>query len=373
VRPIRVAVDATPLLGARTGIGQYVAHLLRELALDPNVQVRAAAFSLRRRSGLRDLPAGVSVVHRPFPARLLQQAWRRWDRPTAEAVVGRVDIVHGTNFTLPPPRDAAGVVTVHDLAFVRYPDLVSAASLEYRELVPRALARAAVVLTPTRAVAAELVGTYSISPDRIKVTPMGVDDAWFSASAARPPGVPENYVLAVGTREPRKGLDVLLSAYRLLLADRIAVPPLVIAGGTGWGPVLDTAQLTDDQVITLGYVDRPQLRGLVAGASLLAFPSLYEGFGLPPLEAMAAGTPVVASDVPAVHEVVGSHARLVPPRDPAALADALQDVLAHPPSADQRAAARERAASFTWRRCREATIAAYLSALPQRPGHDSIR
>jgi len=164
VSSIRVAVDATPLLGPRTGIGQYVAHLLRELALDPNVQVRAAAFSLRRRSGLRDLPAGVSVVHRPLPARLLQQAWRRWDRPTAESVVGRVDIVHGTNFTLPPPRDAAGVVTVHDLAFVRYPNLISAASLEYRELVPRALARAAVVLTPTRAVAAELVAPTRSRP-----------------------------------------------------------------------------------------------------------------------------------------------------------------------------------------------------------------
>jgi len=361
VRPIRVAVDATPVLGARTGIGQYVAHLLRELALDPTAQVQAAALSLRGRSGLRDLPAGISIVHRPLPARLLHQAWRRWDWPSAESVVGRVDVVHGTNFTLPPPRRAAGVVTVHDLAFIRYPDLVSAASLDYRELVPRALTRAAAVLTPTQAIATELVDTYSISPDRIRVTPMGVDDAWFSATAARPSGLPEQYVLAVGTHEPRKGLDVLLSAYRLLLSDRIDVPPLVIAGGTGWGPALNTAQLTDDQVITLGYLDRPQLRGLVAGASLLAFPSLYEGFGLPPLEAMAAGTPVVASDVPAVHEVVGSLARLVPPRDAAALAHALQDVLAHPPSADQRAAARERASSFSWRRCREATMAAYLS------------
>jgi glycosyltransferase involved in cell wall biosynthesis len=368
VRPIRIAIDATPLLGPRTGIGQYVAHLLRELALDPTADVRAAAFSLRRRSGLRDLPATVSIVHRPLPARLLQRAWRRWDRPTAESVVGRVDIVHGTNFILPPPRDAAGVVTVHDLAFVRYPDLVNSASLEYRELVPRALSRAAAVLTPTQAVAAELVDTYSVSPDRIQVTPMGVDNAWFVASAARPPGVPKHYVLAVGTREPRKGLDVLLMAYRLLLADQIEVPPLVIAGGSGWGPALDTAKLNNGQVITLGYVDRPQLRGLVAGATLLAFPSLYEGFGLPPLEAMASGTPVVASDIPAVREVVGSHARLVPPQDAAALATALQDLLAHPPAEDVRAAARERAASFTWRRCREATMAAYLSLLPERRG-----
>jgi glycosyltransferase involved in cell wall biosynthesis len=224
------------------------------------------------------------------------------------------------------------------------------------------------VLTPTQAVAAELADAYSVSPDRIQVTPMGVDDAWFSATAARPPGVPEHYVLAVGTQEPRKGLDVLLTAYRLLLADQIDVPPLVIAGGSGWGPVLDIARLTPDQVITLGYVDRPQLRGLVAGALLLAFPSLYEGFGLPPLEAMASGTPVVASDLPAVREVVGSHARLVPPCDAAALATALQEVLAHPPSVDQRAGARERAASFTWRRCCEATMAAYLGVLPERPG-----
>jgi glycosyltransferase involved in cell wall biosynthesis len=367
VRPIRVAVDATPLLGARTGIGQYVAHLLRQLALDPTAQVRAAAFSLRGRSGLRDLPAGVSIVHRPLPARLLHQAWRRRDWPSAESVVGRVDVMHGTNFTLPPPRRAAGIVTVHDLAYVRYPDLVSAASLEYRELVPRALTRAAAVLTPTQAVATELVDTYSISPDRIRVTPMGVDDAWFSATATQPPGLPEQYLLAVGTQEPRKGLDVLLSAYRLLV-DEIDAPPLLIAGGTGWGPALDTARLTRDQVITLGYVDRPRLRGLVAGASLLAFPSLYEGFGLPPLEAMASGTPVVATDIAAIREVVGSHARLVPPHDVPALAAALQDILTRPPSASQRAAARDRAASFTWRRCCEATVAAYLGVLPEIPG-----
>lgn len=364
MRPIRVAVDATPLLGDRTGIGQYVAHLVGELAVDPTAQVRAAAFSLRGRSDLRDLPAGVGVVHRPLPARLLHQAWRRWDWPSAESVVGRVDVVHGTNFTLPPPRRAAGVVTVHDLAFVRYPDLVSAASLDYRELVPRALTRAAAVLTPTQAVAAELIDTYSVSPDRIRVTPMGVDNAWFSAIASRPPGLPERYLLAVGTREPRKGLDVLLSAYRLLRADRIDVPPLVIAGGIGWGPMLDTAGLAADQVITLGYVDRSQLRGLVAGASLLAFPSLYEGFGLPPLEAMAAGTPVVATDVPAVREVVGSHARLVPPRDAAALADALHFVVDHTPSTEQREAARRHAASFTWHRCSDLTMAAYRSVLP---------
>ena len=98
---------------------------------------------------------------------------------------------------------------------------------------------------------------------------------------------------------------MLLSAYRLLLADRIDLPPLVIAGGTGWGPTVNTAGLSLDQVITVGYVDRSRLRGLVAGASLLAFPSLYEGFGLPPLEAMAAGKPVIAMQAEGIVELLG--------------------------------------------------------------------
>jgi glycosyltransferase involved in cell wall biosynthesis len=361
--PLTVALDATPLLGVRTGIGRYVEHLVAELAALSGLRVRVAAFSVRRRAALRTVPAGVHVVHRPAPARLLHRAWLRGERPAAEWFTGRVDIVHGTNFVLPPPHRAAGVVTVHDLAFLHYPQLVADASLRYRELVPRAVRRAAVVLTPTRAVAGELAEAYGIPEDRLRVTPLGVDPSWYTARPARPPGVPVEYLLAVGTREPRKGLSVLLAGYRTLLAEVPDVPPLLLVGPPGWGPQLDTAGLRD-RVITLGYVDGPTLRGLVAGASALAFPSRYEGFGLPPLEALAAGTPVVASDLPVLREVLGGHARFAAPGDADALAAALRDTLERPPSAECRDAARGHARRFTWHRCAALTDGAYREVVP---------
>lgn len=360
-RRLTIALDGTPLLGVRTGIGRYVEHLVAELAGLDGVRVRVAAFSVRDRASLRTLPAAVHVVHRPAPARLLHRAWLRGDRPAAEWLTGRVDIVHGTNFVLPPPRRAAGVVTVHDLAFLHYPELVAEASLRYRELVPRAVRHAAAVLTPTRAVAAELVEAYGVAEDRLRVTPLGVDPSWYTARPARPAGMPAEYLLAVGTREPRKGLDVLLAGYRTLLADVPDAPPLVLAGPPGWGPQLDTERLRD-RVIQPGYVAAATLRGLVAGAAVLAFPSRYEGFGLPPLEALAAGTPVVAADLPVLREVLGSHARFAAPGDADALAAALRDTLEHPPSAECRAAGRDHAATFTWQRCAETTLAAYRSA-----------
>jgi glycosyltransferase involved in cell wall biosynthesis len=362
--PLRVALDGTPLLGVRTGIGRYVEHLVAELATMPDdIAVRVAAFSLRGRRALRSLPVGVGVAHRPVPARLLHRAWMRGDSPPAEWFTGRADVIHGTNFVLPPPRRSAGVVTVHDLTFLRYPELVDAASLAYRELVPRAVRAAARVLTPTRAVAEEVMEAYRLPAERACVTPLGVDPSWFDAAPARPSGVPEAYVLAVGTVQPRKGLDVLLAAYRALIAEDADVPPLVVAGPPGWGTGLDPTGLPPSRLVMPGYVDAPTLRGLVAGADVLVFPSRYEGFGLPPLEALAAGTRVVASDVPAVREVLGGHARLVPPGDPDALAAALGRVLAEP--ADGRAvqAARQHARSFTWRRCAELTMAAYRSAV----------
>lgn len=360
---LRVALDATPLLGVRTGIGRYVEHLVAELARRPaEVSLRAAALSLRRRPGLRHLPAGVRAVHRPAPARLLQQAWARGGGPPAEWLTGRVDIVHGTNFVLPPPRRAAGVVTVHDLTFLRFPELVDASSLAYRELVPRAVRTAAVVLTPTQAVAEELIEAYQVPADRVRVTPLGVDPSWFEP-AQPPAGLPDRYVLAVGTLEPRKGLDVLLDAVRALQSSGADIPPLVLVGPPGWGATLDPAGLDRDRLILPGYVGQDALRGLVRGAAVLAFPSRYEGFGLPPLEALAAGTAVVASDIPAVREVVGEHATLVPPGDADALGAALRAALATPRSEAARRAGQDHAATFSWRRCADATLAAYRHAV----------
>ncbi|WP_083507078.1 glycosyltransferase family 1 protein [Frankia sp. ACN1ag] len=371
---MRIVLDGTPLLGRRTGVGRYTEHLLAGLArLDTSWELAATAFTWRGLDELAgSLPAGVRPAARRAPARLLQDAWIRGEQPPVEWLTGAADIVHGTNFVLPPLRHARGVLTIHDLSYLRTPDTVTAASARYSDLVPRGLRRACAVLTPSRAVADEVITAYRLDPALVTPTPLGVDDTWFTTPAPtaawlQAHGLPEQYLLFVGSVEPRKNLPVLLEAVRRLQAAQLGAPPLVLVGPPGWGPTLDLAGLPAGSVITAGYLDADQLRATVAGASVLCFPSRYEGFGLPPLEALAAGTPVVAADIPTVREVTGalvdsvaSPVRLVRQADRDSFADDLAEailaLLASPGDAE---AGRAHARTFTWRRTAELTAAVY--------------
>jgi glycosyltransferase involved in cell wall biosynthesis len=350
---MRVGFDATPLLGARTGIGRYAQQLLEALADGPDVMV-ATAFTLRGRGGLT-VPPGVKVRSRPLPARGLQEAWARSELPPAEWLTGWLDVFHATNFVLPPLRRARGVVTVHDLAFLRMTETVSAASARYRALVPRSLQRASVVVTPSDAVADQVREAYAPEVPVVAV-PHGVGPQW---AQAEPPddtlrarlGLPHEYVLFVGTLEPRKDVGTLLAAHRLLPD----APPLVLVGPPGWGEQVDVSR-----AVTPGYLDEADLRPVVAGASALVLPSRDEGFGLPVLEAMAAGTPVVASDLPVLREVGRQHATYAAVGNAEAFAAALRAVLDQPGDA---AARRAHAARFTWAASAEGHRAAYRLAL----------
>ena len=351
-----VGLDATPLLGARTGIGRYTGALLAALAAGPD-EVVATAFTLR---GRLDAQPGVRVRARPAPARALQAAWARSQWPPVELLTGRLDVFHATNFVLPPLRRARGVVTIHDLAYLRMTETVSAASARYRSLVPRSIARARMVLTPSEAVAQQVRELYAPQLARsgaaVVAVPHGVDPGW---SRARPPtaalrehlGLPADYVLFVGTLEPRKDLATLLAAHRLLPG----APPLVLVGPPGWGRQVDTTGC-----VTPGYLDDDDLRPVVAGASALVLPSRDEGFGLPVLEALAAGTPVVASDLPVLREVGAEHVAYAPVGDAEAFASALRSVLDAP--GDPRAR-RAHAAPYTWQRSADGHRSAYALAL----------
>jgi glycosyltransferase involved in cell wall biosynthesis len=348
---VRVGIDATPLLGTRTGVGTYVAGLL-DAFLGSDVTPVLTAFTWR---GVAALPGHWPHAPRRFSARVLQELWTRVGWPPVEWLSGRVDVFHGTNFT-GPPSCAPGVVTIHDLSYET--DTVAPASLRYRMLVPRALARGAVVVTPTDAVGTEVRDRYCLDPARIVTTPLGVAPHWYGA---HPPlaGLPSEYVLFVGSREPRKNLPLLLEAMRRLPD----APPLVLAGPPGWGPSVDTSG-----AITPGYLSGAELASAVAHASVFVFPSRYEGFGLPPLEALAAGTPVLASDIPAHREVLGAAASYAPPDDADALAAALAAALSDGDGGvAERAARRAHAARYTWGRCARATMEAYHRALGCAP------
>jgi glycosyltransferase involved in cell wall biosynthesis len=349
---MRVGLDCTPLLGARTGVGRYTQQLLAALAEGPDELV-ATAFTLRGRGGLA-VPAGVEVRARGLPARGLQEAWARSELPPVEWLTGSLDVFHATNFVLPPLRRARGVVTVHDLAFLRMTETVTAASARYRTLVPRSIRRASVVVTPSEAVAAQVRDAYD--PDvPVVAVPHGVAPQW---ATARPPsaalrahlGLPSSYVLFVGTLEPRKDVRTLLAAHARLPD----APPLVLVGPPGWGRAVDVST-----AITPGYLDEDDLRAVVAGAAALVLPSRDEGFGLPLLEALACGTPVVASDLPVLREVGGEHASYAAVGDPEAFAAALTSVLHDPGGPTAR---RAHAVRFTWAASAAGHRAAYTLA-----------
>jgi glycosyltransferase involved in cell wall biosynthesis len=368
-------MDVTPLLGATTGVGRYVASLIDSLAQAGSTAdgdaVRGTAFTLRNRAALPGrMPPRTSLAGPPVPARLLQRLWSRSDLVPVTWLSGPVDVFHGTNFVLPPTGGAAGVVTIHDLSYLRTPHTVNDASLAYRELVPRSIRRAAVVCTPSQAVADEVSETYRVPPDRIAVTPLGVVSSWATAqplddAQRRRLGLPRDYYVFSGSLEPRKNLPLLLEAQRRLRAADPQFPTLVLMGPPGWGPRLDLLDLAPDAVILTGYLDDEVLHRTVAGARLLVYPSAYEGFGLPPLEAFACGVPVVASDLPVVREVIGADPELVglvPPGDVDALTEAVHARLTTSDPRDAANRRRAHAADFTWARTAQLTRRAYALA-----------
>ncbi len=360
---LRVALDATPLLGLPTGVGVFCDGALRALAERPGLDVRAFAVSWRRRDLLAPLlPAGVAAAQRPMPARPLHALWSRLDSPPVEWFVGPADVVHGTNFVVPPTGRAGAVVSVHDLTPLHHPELCNAATLAYPGLIRRALRRGAWVHTDSAFVAGEVQEAFAVPAERVRVVSPGVpampELTETEAVAARARLLPEGaarYCLAVGTAEPRKDLPGLVRAFAGVAARHDDVF-LVLAGPPGWGEAaLDAAVAASParrRIVRTGWVEPGDLAALLDGAAVLAYPSRYEGFGFPPLQAMRAGVPVVASGAGSLPEVLGDGALLVEVGDHAGLVEALDRCLEDAGlRAALIAAGSARSAQFGWERC----------------------
>ena len=360
---LRVALDATPLLGTPTGVGVFCQGALGALGERADLDVRAFAVSWRRRGGITaTLPPGVTAPQRPMPARPLHATWARRAWPPIELFIGRVDVVHGTNFVVPPTKRAAAVVSVHDLTPVHHPELCNKATLAYPGLIRGAVARGAWVHTDSAFVAEEVIDAFGVPRERVRVVAPGVPPLpALAPGTARslvdpilPPGTTQ-YVLAIGTAEPRKDLPGLVRAFDLLADDHPDLS-LVLAGPAGWGED-DLTTATERararaRVVRTGWLAPTVLAALLHQAAVLAYPSVYEGFGFPPLQAMAAGVPVVATRAGSLPEVLGDGALLVEVGDTDGLAQAVASVL-DDPALRQRldAAGTVQAASFSWRRC----------------------
>lgn len=336
-----IGIDYTPANEQGGGIGRYVRDLISALAwLDGDTDYRLfVAGTTRAKLDQHGQPPGANFQWRPttLSTEWLARIWQRARLPIPVNVwTGKLDLYHATDFVLPPvARGTRTLLTVHDMSFVRAPETASPDLRAYlNKVVPRSVQRADHILADSVATKADLIALYGTAPDKISVLLSGVSDHFapvtdlerIAAMRAKYKIGDGPYILAVGTVQPRKNFERLIRCLATLPAS-LADVKLVIAGGRGWlqGPiyraVADLKLL--DRVIFTGFADDADLPTLYSGARLLAYPSLYEGFGLPILEAMRCRVPVLSGNASSLPEVAGEAALLVDPTDNEAIRDGL--------------------------------------------------
>ncbi|MFN8533592.1 MAG: glycosyltransferase family 1 protein [Dehalococcoidia bacterium] len=343
-----VAIEFTPALRQRAGIGRFVRDLVGAILQAPEDLTIKLVVS--RDSPLGELPPGLEVIRLPFGEKTGLILWNVLGLPLPiDRFTGPIDLYHGTNFLLPALGRARGVVTIHDLTFLVHPEFAYSRNERFlRRAVPRTIARATAICADSTATKHDLSRLLGVDPARVSVVLGGVDPRFRPATPEQIARVRERYpleqpyLLALGTREPRKNLAGLLDAYHLL-RDQGSDVRLLLAGPGGWREEGFATRLANstyrDDVISLGFVPDEDLPVLLSGCACFVYPSFYEGFGLPVVEALACGAPVVCSDTSSLPEVTGEAALLVPPSEPAAIARAIRRVLT-----DEALAARLRAA-----------------------------
>jgi glycosyltransferase involved in cell wall biosynthesis len=321
---MQLVIDGRPLVGNRTGIGVHTAEIARRLGLEPPPLIASHA-EIANREGLEHCAFRVD----PTPLGVL---WQQVRLPRIEG-----DVLWGPHGTLPVTGRIPAVATVHDFTSITMPGRHRLRTiLSFNLFIGASLEKAARVACVSRAVADEAMRGFGVPPSKIEIVPNGVSELF------TPGGEEGDFILYAGTLEPRKGIDVLLSAWSSLPVPR---PRLVLCGDAGW------RTRVPEGIEVTGYVTRERLRELYRGARAFVYPSRYEGFGIPPLEAMACGAPVIATRTGAIPEFAGDAALLVDPGDRNALRAALIRLLGDAElRRELRARGPERARAWTWDR-----------------------
>ena len=335
-----IAIDYTPAYEQGGGIGRYVRELVAALAqADSQTSYRLFVAGVNS-NGLPSPPApNFTWNSTALSPRWLARIWHRARLPIpVEFFTGSVDLYHATDFVLPPTRSKTRtLLTVHDLSFVRVPEAASPGLKAYLDrVVPASVSRADHVLADSQATKNDLVSLYDTPSHKISVLLSGVDarfkrtDPSVLLTMRRKYRLERPFIFSIGTVQPRKNYGRLIQALALLRRKNYEID-LVIAGGKGWldDPIYETVRDTymQQHVHFIGFADETDLPALYSAAECLAFPSLYEGFGFPVLEAMACGTPVVTSNVSSLPEVAGNAGLMVDPYDTEAIAQALTNIL----------------------------------------------
>jgi glycosyltransferase involved in cell wall biosynthesis len=359
---MRIAFDVSPLSHPRSGIGTYLRGSLAGLADAAAGEHEIIAFAPTSPRGKKAIPAALEGIPVDLRLRFLpfahrwRQGWSRLGRPGVERFLGHIDVLHFSDWMYPPQRGGVRATTVHDLVPLRFPDWVQGRTRRMHTAKYRNAARTCDVIFANSAFTSrETVELLGVPEDRVLVALPGVDEVFSSEGAKADLGAA--YILTVATLEPRKNLGALVEAHRLLGRDDLL---LAVVGAEGWGA---QPQLDRPGIVRLGYVDEDELARLYRGAAVFAYPSRFEGFGLPVIEAMACGVPVVCSSHESMDEACGDAALRADPESPEAIAAALDAALREPGERTRRG--RVHAARFSWADTGRAFLDGYLEAVSE--------
>ena len=345
---MRIALDGMPLASPLTGVGHYTAELARNLA----VVAPTDSFTLISPNGL------------------LKKRWWSVGLPL-HLLRNSFDLFHGTNYEVPLWSRRPSVVTIHDLSLLLHPEVHEQHLVRRaRWRLPLMVKSASRIITPSTSVKNEVGETFGVPADKVVVTPEAPrpafkrrEDAHVSELLKRL-GIEGDFILFVGTIEPRKNLRRLVEAFDLLLRSTSLLPTLVIAGGQGW--LMDDFAV-GERVRLTGYLEDQDLCGLYSTCAAFVYPSLYEGFGLPPLEAMACGAPVITSRIPSLMETVGDAARLVDPTDVDDIARAMTEMLRDEKAREYYAElGKVQVKKFSWEQTARKTLEVYRELVPRK-------
>ena len=361
---MRIGIEITAAVRQGGGIGRYVREMIRALAKGDTANRYQLFFASPNPIPFppAPLPSNFSTRHLQFHDIWLARLWHRAQLPiNVEWITGEIDLYHAPDFTLPPTR-ARSLLTVHDLSFARDPDSAAPTLRDYLNVVvPRSVKRATHIVAVSQATKNDLIEFYNTPQEKISVIYEGVDEKFKptvdKAKSEKYKLGERPYIFSVSTIHPRKNFKRLMQAFAQLPKDF----DLVIAGGKGWlyDDIFAEAQKNKGRVRFLGFVPDDDLPALYSGAAMFAYPSLYEGFGLPLLEAMACGTPTLSSNVSCLPEVAGGAAVTVSPYDVDSIAEGLKHTLANRSELIKKGFAR--ASQFKWSAAARQLIALYES------------
>lgn len=374
-----ICVDFQAAVTQTAGVGRYTRRLMEHLgplaAAGNSGSVGLFYFDFRRTVEPPRIPGTRARPFRALPGRCMHAVWRFSPYPDFATLAGPADLYHFPNFTMPPLRHGRSIITIHDLSFMRFPQYAEPRNLRrLQAAIPRSLARANAILTISNFSAAEIAKTLAVDPERIHVTPLGVDSNFQPAdpaaiSAMRAAlGLERPYLLTVGTVEPRKNHPFLADVLESL--DSAYDGCLAIAGAPGWRTesILQRMRRSPRaaDIRLLSHVPESLLPSLYSGADAFLFPSFYEGFGFPPLEALACGTPVISSDGGALAEILDTPAVIRPGiLDADRWVTAVRDLLRENDTqrAIRRDTGRQHAARYRWDDTARRTWDVYRSVL----------